>query len=68
MTYKQKSLILRHFQKRLEPIKHYKKEKLCNKNAMEYIQICLNYNPKYLRPQYQFSDRRSYMSVYFYEK
>lgn len=25
--YKQKSLILRHFQKRLEPINHYKKEK-----------------------------------------
>ena len=26
-AYKQKSLILRHFQKRLEPINHYKKEK-----------------------------------------
>ena len=25
--YKQKSLILRHFQKRLDPINHYKKEK-----------------------------------------
>lgn len=25
--YKQKSLILRHFQKKLEPINHYKKEK-----------------------------------------
>ena len=35
--YKQKSLILRHFQKRLDPINHYEKEKKCNKNAMEYI-------------------------------
>lgn len=33
---------------------------------MEYIQIYPNYIPKYIRPQYHFSDRRSNMSVYFF--
>lgn len=35
---------------------------------MEYIQIYPNYIPKYIRPQYQFPDRRSDTNAYFYEK